>query len=75
MSCILLNIVNNVQHSEQDKEGEQHGAAAAHGVVALLLELCQVLLLLFLIVLVLCPWCVFDILSFTTNNCCNSGYR
>ncbi len=45
-------LVYNVQHAEQEQEGDHHRAAAAHGLVALLLELCKFDLLLFLVVLV-----------------------
>ena len=47
-------VVHNAQEAEQHQHGQQHGQAAAHGVVAmLLLELHQLLLLFFGVVFVL----------------------
>ena len=45
-------LVHNVEDAEKYQEREKHSAAAAHGVVALLLELCHLLLLLLLVVFV-----------------------
>ena len=51
---VVYGVVHNAQEAEQDQHRQQHGHAAAHGVVAvLLLELHQLLLLLLGVVLVL----------------------
>ena len=51
---VVYGVVHNAQEAEQDQHRQQHGQAAAHGVVAvLLLELHQLLLLLLGVIFVL----------------------